>query len=431
MGVIYEILLFIGFLLYLPRAVWRGRLPHRGWTMRLGRYPDSVKQRLAGGGAVWIHAVSVGETIAAKPLARAINAAHPRIPLVLSTVTPAGFAVASTLVGEQGVAVFAPLDFRASVSRAFKTIRPRLLLLVESELWPNLIRLAAGAGIPVVVVNGRVSERAFRRSLKVRRWLAGTLEAVHRFLMQTELDAERITRMGAPASRVSVVGSLKWDASLASRPRAEELQALAGRLGLDEAHPVIVAGSTHRGEEGHVLATFEHLRASRTPARLILAPRHLERIGEVEALAKRRGIAAQRSSAIRSPDQPWEMAIVDTLGQLPAYYGLAAAVFVGGSLIPHGGQNPIEPCSLGKPVVFGPSMENFTEIVQQLLAHQACYQLRGPAELTRTLQGLLANPEEARVMGARAQALVERLSGTTQKTLQALEGLLTFPSFST
>ena len=424
MWVVYEVLLFIGLLLYMPKAVWRKRLPHRGWTMRLGRYPDSLRARMTGPRPVWIHAVSVGETIAAKPLVRAMHAAYPDMPLVLSTVTPAGFAVASKLVGERGVAVFAPLDFRFTVSRAFETIRPRLLVLVESELWPNLIGLAAQQGIPVVVVNGRVSERALRRALKVRRWLAPTLALVTRFLMQTELDAERIIRMGAPAERVSVVGSLKWDASIASRPSAEELRALAGRLGLGEDRPVVVAGSTHRGEEEHVLAAFQRIRAWRNPVRLILAPRQLERIAEVEELAKRRGIPTHRMSAIRSPEQPWDVAIVDTMGQLSAYYGLATAVFVGGSLIPHGGQNPIEPAVLGKPVIFGPSMENFTEIVQQLLTHQACYQLRGPAELTQTLQGLLANPEEARVMGARAQALVERLGGTSQKTLSALNALL-------
>lgn len=422
--VLYEILLFLGLLVYLPRAIWRKRLPHRGWTMRLGRYPASLRRRLDGQRAIWIHAVSVGEVIATQPLIRALRAGHPDIPLALSSLTPAGFAVASRLLGEQGAAIVAPFDFRVTVGRALAVIQPRLLILVESELWPNLIRLTHVRRIPVVVINGRVSARAFRRYLRVKRWFAGMLDAVDLFLMQTEQDADRIIRMGAPPARVKVVGSLKWDASLVSRPTPAELSSLAQRLTLHDEEPLIVAGSTHRGEEAQVLDAFQAIRAQLGRARLVLAPRHLERIAEVEALIQSRGMRAQRISAIPSSGQSWEIALVDTLGQLPLYYGLAAAVFVGGSLIPHGGQNPLEPAGLGKAVVFGPSMENFADIVQQLLTHQACCQLRQPSDLASTLKGLLANPEEARLMGARAQALVERLSGTTKKTLHALKDFI-------
>jgi len=424
MWLLYEILLFIGLLLYLPKAVLRKRLPHRGWMMRLGRYPASVRQRLDGRRSIWIHAVSVGEVIAAQPLIRRLREdAHDR-PLVLSTMTPTGFDVASKLMGANGTAIFVPLDFRMMVERALAVIQPRLLILVESELWPNLIRLTHARHLPVIVVNGRVSARAFQRYLRVRRWLAEILEAVDLFLMQTEQDADRIIRMGAPAARVSVAGSLKWDASIISRPAPAELSSVAHQLMLHDDELLVVAGSTHRGEEAQVLDAFEAIRAQLGRARLVLAPRHLERIAEVEALIQSRGLRAQRISALQSSGQPWEVALVDTLGQLPLYYGLATVVFVGGSLIPHGGQNPLEPAGLGKAVVFGPSMENFADIVQQLLTHQACYQLRQPSDLTATLKGLLANPEEARLMGARAQALVERLSGTTQKTLQALHAFL-------
>ncbi|MBI3088043.1 MAG: 3-deoxy-D-manno-octulosonic acid transferase [Candidatus Omnitrophica bacterium] len=430
MWILYEVLLFIGLLLYIPKAVWRGRLPHRGWTMRLGRYPEAVRRPLASGGAVWVHAVSVGEVIAAQPLIRLMLEEARRPPLVLSTVTPAGFEVASKLMGDDGAAMFAPFDFRATVSRALRLIRPRLLVLVESELWPTLIRLARQEGVPVVVVNGRVSERAFRRYLKVRRWMVPLLAQVDRFFMQTDADAERITRMGAPPSRVHVLGSLKWDASLMSRPDLAALQQAASTLGVKEDNPLIVAGSTHRGEEAALLEAFARIRGQQPRAKLILAPRHVERTGELEELLRGRGLRGGRVSSLAGGAE-WDVALVDTMGQLPLYYGLASVVFVGGSLIPHGGQNPIEPASLGKPVVFGPSMENFAEIVQQLLAHQAARQLRDASELTPALQALLDSREDASLMGARAQALVERLGGTSRRTLDALHGVLDTPSSTT
>ena len=421
----YEILLLCGLLLYLPRAVWRRRLPHRGWGMRLGRYPDTVRQRLRQPGSIWIHAVSVGEVMTTHPLIRRLTADDPTVPLVLSTITPTGFEVASRVVGDRGVAIFGPLDFGGVVTRALRVIRPRILLLMESELWPNLIRLTKRHGIPVVVVNGRVSERAYHRYLWVKPWLAGLLESVNLFLMQTEADATRVIRMGAPRSRVRVLGSLKWDASLASRPRSAELDALASRLGLRADEALIVAGSTHRGEEAVLLDAFQAVRKAVPQARLMIAPRHLERVGEVEDLVRQRGISVQRMTRLLDTTQPWEVAIVDTLGQLPSYYGLATVVFVGGSLIPHGGQNPLEPASLGKPVMFGPSMNNFAEITRQLLAHRAAWQLQNGAELTGTLHQLLTDGFTAQTMGRRAQELAEDSVGCTQRTLDALTPLLT------
>jgi 3-deoxy-D-manno-octulosonic-acid transferase len=251
------------------------------------------------------------------------------------------------------------------------------------------------------------------------------LELVDCFLMQSDADATRIITMGAPSDRVRVVGSLKWDASLLTRPSADELAALTRRLGLGADEHLIVAGSTHRGEEEALLEAFGTIRTTLNHVKLIIAPRHLERVGEVEQLIRQHGASGQRISRLLDVPQAWDVAIVDSLGQLATYYALATVVFVGGSLIPHGGQNPIEPASLGKPVVFGPSMENFAEIVQQLLAHQGAHQLKDRAELTTVLHGLLANREDANLMGARSQALVERLKGTSQKTLEALQALLT------
>lgn len=425
MWIIYEILLFIGLLIYTPKALMRRRLPHRGWTMRLGRYPEAVRAKLARPGALWIHAVSVGEVMAAAPLITRLAQAYPDAPLVLSTVTPTGFEVATQVMGARGAAIFLPFDFRLTVGRAMKAIQPRALLLVESELWPMLIRAAKSRGIPVVVLNGRVSERAHRRYLKVKRWLAACVRIIDACFMQTEQDAQRLIAMGAPRQRVRVLGSLKWDASLAGRPSQAAIQALRERLGIRREELVIVAGSTHRGEESAVVQAVQEIRQRRAGVRLVLAPRHPERAGEVERLASQSGLVTQALTHMpQAGAAPWDVLIIDTLGQLPGFYGLASAVFVGGSLIPHGGQNPLEPASLGKPVIVGPFMDNFSAIMERLRAHQAVRQISTPGELASALREMLTEELEAQQMGRRAQELIEESAGCTQRTVDALAPFL-------
>ena len=420
---LYEIALITALLGYLPKALWRRRLPHRGWSMRLGRYPARVTASLQGREALWVHAVSVGEVLAAQPLLRALVEVDPASPLVLSTITPSGFAVASAQVAGRGVPIYFPLDVRWCVTRALDAIRPRLLLLVESELWPMTIRLAHARGIPIAVVNGRLSPRAFARYRLVTPWLAGTMRRVDRWCMQSQADADRAIALGAVRDRVQVTGSMKWDASVGSRPSADAVRDTATRLGLNGRDVVIVAGSTHRGEERAILRAFQALQASHADARLILAPRHLERVAEVEGLGRDAGFSTARLSRV-SPAEAWRVGIVDTLGQLPCYYGLATVVFIGGSLIPHGGQNPLEAASLGKPIVFGRSMHNFETIAHELLAHHAARQVESEQELAALFGDLLARRAEAQTMGRRAQALTERFQGATDRTLEALKPLL-------
>ena len=422
MWLAYELLYLLGFFLYLPRALWRRRLPHAGWTMRLGRYPAGVLGPLRGRHPVWVHAVSVGEVLAARPLLRALSDQRPGEPLLLSTITPAGFNVASQQ-GERVVPIYFPLDLRACVGGALSSLQPSCLLLVESEIWPNAVRLAAGGGIPVAVVNGRLSPRAFARYRLARPWLAGLWGRISLFLMQSQADADRLLALGAPPDRVKVTGSLKWDASLSARPNEQSIQQTAQRLGLERARPVIVAGSTHHGEETLLLRAFRTLRAARADIQLILAPRHQERFDEVEALIRRSGWRTVRISSAQVGGA-WDVVLVDVFGQLPLYYALASVALIGGSFIPHGGQNPLEATSLGKPVVFGPSMYNFEAITHQLLAHHAARQAATEPECAAVLAELLEHPEEAQAMGRRAQELTERFQGATRRTLDALTPLL-------
>jgi 3-deoxy-D-manno-octulosonic-acid transferase len=418
MWLIYEFFYCLGFLAYLPRALWRRRLPHAGWSMRLGRYPKRVAKSLGGRRPVWLHAVSVGEVLATRPLLRALADERPETPIVVSTITPAGFDVASQQPGV--IPIYFPLDLRGPVRRALSSLNPICLLLLESELWPNALCEAEARNIPIAVVNGRLSPRAFARYQIARPWAAAMLKRVTLFLMQSQADADRMLAIGAPAQRVRVTGSLKWDASLSARPDPQAVAAAAGKLGLTRDSLVIVAGSTHRGEEALVLKAAETLRAAHPGLRLILAPRHIERLDEVEALVRQAGWRPVRTSRLQH-EQDWDAAIVDSFGQLPFYYAMATAIVIGGSFIPHGGQNPLEATSLGKPVVFGPSMHNFEAIAHQLLAHHTARQASGASELPGLLAELLEHPDEARKMGARAQTLTEEFQGATGRTMELLK----------
>ena len=420
---VYQLLLAVAFLLYLPKALLKKRLPHAGWSMRLGRYPQAVRARFGAGGALWVHAVSVGEVMAVRPVIEELRRAWPDAPIVLSTVTPAGYAVATRWLGARGVAIYGPMDFTPCVERAIAAIRPRALLLVESELWPVLVRRLRRRGVPVAVVNGRISTRAFGRYMAARPLLKDLLTSIGAYLMQTQTDAQRVTAMGAPPDRVQVLGSLKWDASLIGQPAAEDVDALRRQLGLERHHRVVVAGSTHHGEEEALLDAFQAIRGHLDTLRLILAPRHMERVAEVEALVARRGLIGRLASQA-SGAPIWDVFIVDTVGQLPRFYALASLVFVGGSLIPHGGQNPIEPAGLGKAVLFGPHMHNFAEIVEQLLAAQAAKQLAGPEQLTAALLDLLTDPARTDAMGQRALDLTQRSRGVARRTVERLRPLL-------
>jgi 3-deoxy-D-manno-octulosonic-acid transferase len=422
---IYSALLLFAFVLSLPFYLWkdRGTGKYRAsFRERLGRVPEA----LAGGAepAVWIHAVSVGEVLAARPLIRALRPRLRGHRIVLSTTTVTGQALARSTVPEADAIFYAPFDWTAPVQRALAAVRPALLVLVETELWPNLIRQAHRAGARVAVVNGRISPRSFPRYRLVRRWLARVLEQVDLFLMQGAPHAERVLSLGAPAARVRVTGNLKYDALPASDP--EPPAALARVvLGDDPARVLWVAGSTMAGEDEQVLAALREVRARQGDVRLVLAPRRPERFAEAAPLSRRAGFGAVRRSELG--DRPWtdgEVLVLDTIGELALVYALAAVVFVGGSLVPSGGHNVLEPAVAGKAVIVGPHMENFQEIADEFRREDALVQIAGAQELAPTVVALLTDGARRQALGARARALVLRNRGAVQGTLSALAGLL-------
>ena len=425
MYAIYSALLLVFFALSLPFYLWKDR--------GTGRYRASFRERLgwvppevADGDtpAVWIHAVSVGEVLAARPLIRALRPRLHGHRIVLSTTTATGQALARRTVPEADAVFYAPLDWAIPVRRALAAVRPSLLVLVETELWPNLIRQARTAGARVAVVNGRISPRSFPRYRLVRRWLRRVLGEVDLFLMQADPHAARVLSLGAPPARVRVTGNLKYDALPAGDPHPPEALAKT-LLGGDPGRVLWVAGSTMAGEDEQVLDALREVRARAGGVRLVLAPRKPERFADAAEAARQRGFVVSRRTALG--EAPWtdgEVLVLDTIGELALVYPLAAVVFVGGSLVPSGGHNVLEPAAAGKAVIVGPHMENFQEIADEFRREDALVQVGGAAELAGAVASLLAEPDRRHAIGARARALVERNRGALQGTLAALAELL-------
>ena len=422
MHTIYSVVLALGFLLGLPWFLWKSRSSGkylRTFRERMGRLP--VYLNLDGDRSIWIHAVSVGEVLAARPLVPALRARFPSHRIFLSTTTVTGNEVAKKSVRGLDGLFFAPFDFPHAVRRALEVVNPSLLLLVETELWPNLIHESSRRGARVALVNGRISLRSFSRYKRMRRFLTRVLSEIDLFLMQGETHAERIRAMAAPPERVKVTGNLKFDAVEAGRPSERLVRLLHG----GSPRPLWVAGSTVVGEEELILRAFHRVRERVPHARLLLAPRHPERFAEVPRLVEAAGFRCLRRSAL-DPGS-WtdgEVLLLDTLGELAQLYALASVVFVGGSLVASGGHNILEPAVAGKPVVVGPHMENFQEIADAFRAESAMVQVASADELAHEIAALLLDEPRRRDLGERARDLVGKNRGAVSRTTDALAPLL-------
>ena len=422
MHTIYSVVLALGFLLGLPWFLWKSRSSGkylRTFRERMGRLP--VYLNLDGDRSIWIHAVSVGEVLAARPLVPALRARFPSHRIFLSTTTVTGNEVAKKSVRGLDGLFFAPFDFPHAVRRALEVVNPSLLLLVETELWPNLIHESSRRGARVALVNGRISLRSFSRYKRMRRFLTRVLSEIDLFLMQGETHAERIRAMAAPPERVKVTGNLKFDAVEAGRPSERLVRLLHG----GSPRPLWVAGSTVVGEEELILRAFHRVRERVPHARLLLAPRHPERFAEVPRLVEAAGFRCLRRSAL-DPGS-WtdgEVLLLDTLGELAQLYALASVVFVGGSLVASGGHNILEPAVAGKPVVVGPHMENFQEIADVFRAESAMVQVASADELAHEIAALLLDEPRRRDLGERARDLVGKNRGAVSRTTDALAPLL-------
>jgi 3-deoxy-D-manno-octulosonic-acid transferase len=451
MYVLYSVLIVVFFVVvspYLLYQVVRYRKYVSSLPQRLGYLPVSFN--LDADQSIWIHAVSVGEVLTARALLPELRQRYPQLRLFLSTTTVTGQQIARSNLQYVDEVFYFPLDLGFIVKRTLRLVRPRLFVMMETEIWPNLLRACRRTGVKTALVNGRISARSYRRYLMVRPFFRHVLENIDRLCMESEESARRIIEIGASRDRVTMTGSLKFDSldwpdgDPAEVDRDTEVESAGVSTGLRRRsslrvgrnrvlryfrvrseRPVVIAASTLKGEEQTILEAFQRIRATMADALLIIAPRKPERFDEAERLVRRAGWDVARRSELRVDSEPsHDVIILDTIGELAQLFQIATAVFVGGSLVDAGGHNILEPAVFGKPIVFGPYMQNFAEIARTFLTNGAAIQVQSARELETVLVELLKDPVQRASLGASARALVEANRGARAKTLVVLADLL-------
>jgi 3-deoxy-D-manno-octulosonic-acid transferase len=412
--------LVLGSPYWLVRMLTSGRY-RAGLAGRLGRVPAALRTAVQGRQVVWVHAVSVGEVLAATRLVTELEAALGDGWIVaVSTTTQTGQELARQRFPQSPV-FYLPLDFAFLMRRYLAVLKPRLVVLMESELWPNMIRECHQAGVLMAVVNARVSDRSFPRYMWLRRLWRPRLEEISLFLAQSTETAERLVRIGAPAERVRLTGNLKYDVQ---SPNAGTMTRRIESLRREA--KLIVAGSTLEGEEDALLAAWPTIHTAQPDAALLIAPRHKDRFDAVEGMLRRSGFGYRRCSSLLLEDAPIDSStifLLDTIGDLASIYSLATVAFVGGSLVRRGGHNPLEPAQFGVPVVIGPSYENFREIVEAMRAEDAIRIV--PSEgLAESLLVLLKDSTGAQALGERGRQVFLSKAGATERVVRELMGLL-------
>jgi 3-deoxy-D-manno-octulosonic-acid transferase len=396
--------------------------------LRLGKYRSGLGERLgfvpsrlndAQPGSIWVHAVSVGEVLAVGQLLAELKQQHPDRQIFVSTTTATGQKLARQRFGENRV-FFMPLDFGFAVRRYLNALRPHLIVIAETEFWPNLLHLARKRHTSIAIVNARISDRSFPRYKRFKRFFGRVLSEIDLFLTQTAEDAQRLREIGAPTERIRVSGNLKFDV----RPNAQPALIAGLRAAIGKDSPIIVCGSTAEGEEEPLLAAFKAVQQQFPAAVVVLAPRHPERFEKVAALISSQGFALQRRSQWQSP-QPIKSGIflLDSLGELAAIYKLADIAFVGGSLVPTGGHNILEPAQYGAAILVGPHTFNFREIVS-IFEQGGGVKTVSSESIGAQMLLLLSHPEDRQRMGCAAKDLFNKHAGATRRTLDALAPLL-------
>jgi 3-deoxy-D-manno-octulosonic-acid transferase len=429
---VYSFLLTVGFLLFLPRFAFdafRTRKYVTGLAQRLGTIPklDSSTAPL-----IWLHCVSVGETEAARPLVRALRERLPSHRLVVSTTTVTGQAVARQAFGTEATLIFYfPIDWSWTVRRVLSALNPAAILIMETELWPNLLRECSNRSIPVALINGRISPTSFQRYQKIRAFMRRVLNDLTIAFVQSDEDGQRLSALGLAQTRITSVGNMKFDS--APLPATVDMVAseLRRRYELNSDQPLIVAASTHSPEESIVIESFKTVRENNQTARLLIAPRHPERFEEVAKLIADSGFKWSRRSAPPLPtDSTSAVILLDSIGELRSTFQFADIAFIGGSLISHGGQNVLEPAAQGVCVVTGAHTHNFAAITRALLAEDALIQLpklsldAAPAALARVISEHLSDEARRKAIGKRAQEVCNQNRGATRETVEMIINLL-------
>jgi 3-deoxy-D-manno-octulosonic-acid transferase len=417
MYILYNILLVLLTLLLSPVILFKLITVPKyrgGISQKLGRIRKRVRTVIQGTRPIWVHAVSVGEVMAAHPLIRDLKKKYPNRKLILSTVTVTGNLTAHQRVPEADAVFFFPFDFPWIVRRVIREINPAIVLVAETELWPNFFRELSRADIPSAVINGRISPHSFRNYMKFKKFFSQVFSNVTIFCMQSADDAARIKEIGAPLDRVIVTGNLKFDQKIpANQPSP---------VPIPKGSKVITAGSTHRGEEAALLDVFRRLREKFPELILILAPRHPERFDEVEGLINKAGYECQRRTRLKRTIK--DVLLLDTIGELRSFYGICDLAFVGGSLVKVGGHNLLEPAAMKKPVIFSRYMFNFKEISEALISAGGGILVKDKDELYVQAEKLLSDKDYSWQIGSNAFTVIEANSGATKRTIEAVSKLI-------
>lgn len=407
-SIIYTVVIF---LLFIPQYLKRPKELRRKWfEEKLGKLPEMDH-------SIWVHAVSVGEVNAAIQLLRRLRGKYPDMPIVLSTITDTGQKVASDKVPEGVRVVYLPFDVSLILERAFSLVRPKMLIVMETELWPNIFRLANKRNVPVIILNGRISEKSSQGYKKISFFMNKVFSYVTVFSMQSNLDADRLKAIGAEDKKVLVSGNFKFDMDLSNRN--DKMPAWTAAV----KGPVIMAGSTHKGEEELVLSAYLKNCGKFPGLKLILAPRHPERFSEVADMLLAKGASFVRRSELRDKDSDGvvfkeKVLLLDSVGELTSVYAIADIAIIGKSFIGTGGQNPLEPAYWGKPILCGPHMENFP-FMREFYDAGAAFEVQ-PGSLAEKICELLADPDSAKEAGKKARRVYESKSGAVEKAMEII-----------
>jgi 3-deoxy-D-manno-octulosonic-acid transferase len=419
MYLLYAIASCVAFVALLPVLLFHPKLRH-GQLFRLGFYKRSVR-RGRGAPRIWLHGASAGDLLSLQPMMTELKARMPGCCIVVTTITNSGLAMARKKLAEADVVLYAPWDLPLSTRRAVRFIAPDLLVLEYTEIWPNLIRAAKRYGARIALTNGRFDPEKLSRYGAFFRAIGNPLQAIDLFLMRSDEEAERVLALGAAPDRVWVSGNTKFDALVldADPARADALRA---EMGLEREAPVFMAGSTHEGEEEALLAVYQELLGRMPRLQFVIAPRYVERSGRIMALAAEAGLSVRLRSAGKAAGHA-QVTILDTIGELATAYRLATLVFVGGSFVRRGGQNVLEPAGQGRPVLFGPHMENFKDSCQVLVGRGGI-QVATPEQLLKVAQELLARPDKIAELGDLARQAVSQLRGASRRNVDHMMRML-------
>ena len=391
---------------------------------RFGYLEKEKVSALQGRPSIWLHAVSVGEINAAIPLVNRLKERYPELNMVVSTVTVTGYNNAAKKIPSADLICFFPLDFSWIVKKIVKLIRPKIFILIETEIWPNVLRSLRENGIPTILSNGRISSASYKRYTTFRFFIKRVLKGFSIFSMQSERDSSRIISLGADEEKVVTAGNIKFDQDILAAD-SKDLDNLQRCLHFSGKEKIFIAGSTHRGEEEIILKVFESLKETFPGIKLLLAPRRPDRFNEVEGLVKERGLSVTRKTLLDGgAEGSFDVVLVDTIGELRMIYGLGTVIFVGGSLVDKGGQNLLEPAMYKKPVFFGPYVDNFTSIAKALLEGGGGIKVRNGQELLNEAKRFLSNPSLLEEAGSSAWKVLKEGRGAIDNNMELINALI-------